>query len=235
MMSHKKIHRFLITTLPACSVGSVITIEDERVAHQVHTVLRLQPNESITVFVDGEKNIVGTIQTLDKETITLEVTAIEDAPTIPRNIIAAVSIVKGDAFEWIVQKLTEIGVTTIVPLISSRTVKQNIRLERLQIISDEALEQCGGTKRVTITEPLSLQDCLTTYPFQTVVFDPLSTNAKVEQPEENIVCLVGPEGGWSEEDETIINTAQCYHVQLSNRVLRTETAAIVGVYTLLWE
>lgn len=235
MMSYKKIHRFLVTDITHGSVGDVITIDDLRVIHQMHTVLRLQSHEPVTVFTDGGHNIVGTIQHIDKKNVTLEITAIEEGPALPRTLMAAVSIVKGDAFEWIVQKLTELGVSTIIPLVSSRTIKQHIRTERLQVISDEALEQCGGTKRVTITEPLSLSACLEQYPFQTIVFDPLSINTHLEQPAETIVCLVGPEGGWSEEDETIINTAQCYHVQLSNRVLRTETAAIIGAYTLLWQ
>ena len=233
-MSHKKIHRFLVAQLPALHVGESIAIGETRIVHQTHAVLKLQPGETVAVFSDGGGTAVGDIVSIDKQLLVLNIKHLEPAPFTPRRIIAAVSIVKGDAFEWTIQKLTELGVETIVPLISSRTIKQQVRIDRLQTISDEALEQSGGTKRVTIAEVMSLADCLAAFPFQKVVFDPLATATALAQYDNSIVCLIGPEGGWSEQDEHIITAAQCQHLQLSNRVLRTETAAIVGVYNLLW-
>lgn len=234
MMSHKKIHRFFVANLPPVGVGDTLAIGDERIIHQMHAVLRLQSGETVAVFSDGGDTLVGEITALDKRLLTLSIKAIEPAPTVPRTVIAAVSIVKGDAFERMVQKLTEIGVATIVPLVSGRTIKQQVRIDRLQAISDEALEQCGGTTRVRIIEPMSLAECLKQFPFQSVVLDPLAQATGLEHYDETIVCYVGPEGGWNEQDEHIINDAQCLHVQVTNRVLRTDTAAIIGIYNLLW-
>jgi len=234
-MSHRKTHRFLVQELISPAIGETITINESDIAHQLYSVLKLEPGESIGLFSNGSDTAIGEIILLDKKSFTIKVSGIEPAPLIPRTIIACISIVKGDAFKIIVQKLTEIGVQTIVPIISGRTVKQNVRTDRLQAISDEALEQCGGTARVTISEPVTLAECIEKFPVQSVVFDPLATQSVIPQPAETIACYIGPEGGWNEEDEAIIERAQCIHLQITNRVLRTETAAIIGAYTLLWQ
>jgi RsmE family RNA methyltransferase len=96
------------------------------------------------------------------------------------------------------------------------------------------VEQCGATRRVHITEPMTLQECFGAYPFESVVLDPLATTTTVSLPSEKIVCYVGPEGGWNEQDEEIIKKYAPQHLQITDRVLRTETAAILGTYKLLW-
>jgi 16S rRNA (uracil1498-N3)-methyltransferase len=235
MMSHKKIHRFLVETIPAANPSDLVTINDSRVAKQINRVLKIRPGEAVQVFVDEGPQYTLTISETTDFTITGTITAIETIPVPPRTIIAAVSIVKSDAFDLLVQKLTEIGVSTIVPIISGRTIKQDVRLNRLQAISDEAVEQSGGTKRVAIVDPLSLSECLARYPFQSVVLDPVSSQTTLTHYADTIVCYVGPEGGWNEDDEKIISDAECQHLQITTRVLRTETAAIIGVYKLVWE
>lgn len=234
MMSHKKVHRFLVETMPPVAIGAILLISDTKKVHQIYRVLRLEPGETIAVFCDGGPNIIGEIVTIGKSALELRITAIQTVAHPPRRLIAAVSIIKGDSFEIVTEKLTELGVDTIVPLISGRTVKQHVRIDRLQAISDEALEQCGGTRRVSITEAMDLERCLATYPFQKVVLNPLAHQETLESYSDTIVCFVGPEGGWNEIDEQLLIAAQSEHIRITNRVLRTETAAIVGAYTLLW-
>jgi len=230
----KKIHRFLLPDLPPVTIGEVITITDERVRHQIHRVLKLQPGEKIIVFVDGGKNITTEINSTSAKSLNVTIIDSTDSASVPRPVIAAISITKGDTFELIVQKLTEIGIQTIVPLITGRTIKQSVRRERLQTISDEALEQCGGTHRVHISEPLSLTECFTAYPYHSVILDPLATTTTIETSSEPIVFYVGPEGGWNEQDEAIMTSFNPTYLQITQRVLRTETAAILAGYTLLW-
>jgi len=235
MIAKKKIHRFLLSSLPSLTIGETITIDDRRVSRHVHQVLKLQPGENIILFADGGQNIVTEIMHADSALLTVSVKDIEAAAALPRTVIAAISIVKGDNFELIVQKLTEIGISTIVPLITARTVKQTVRNERLQLISDEALEQCGGTVRVQITEPLSLAECFKQYPYQSVILDPLAHATNAELSGGAAVFYVGPEGGWSEQDETVINACNPSYLQVTDRILRTETAAILAAYALLWK
>jgi 16S rRNA (uracil1498-N3)-methyltransferase len=234
MMSHKKIHRFLVEHIPAAAVGATITVHDSRIAKQINRVLKIRPGEDVQLFIDGGPEQTLTITETTDSSITGTLVAIAPVTVPPRDIIAAISIVKGDAFELMVQKLTEIGVHTIVPLISNRTIKQAVRLNRLQAISDEAVEQCGGTQRVTIAEPLTLAECFEQYPFESVVLDPITTNTSLKTLPDKIVCYVGPEGGWDEHDEAVMGSFKPQHLKITDRVLRTETAAILGVYKLLW-
>jgi 16S rRNA (uracil1498-N3)-methyltransferase len=229
----KKIHRFLLPVFPTPTIGAIVVIDDARVTHQVHRVLKLQIGESIVVFTDGGPNVSAEITDTAAQTLSLKIKGIETIPPVPRTLIAAVSIVKGDHFELMVQKLTEIGVQTIVPIITSRTVKQTVRVDRLQTISDEALEQCGGTVRVHITEPLSLKACFENYPYENVILDPLSSDDGLSLSEK-VVMYVGPEGGWSEQDTEIITAYHPQYLRVTQRVLRTETAAILGAYIILW-
>ncbi|GEM_PF-1371777 len=235
MMSHKKIHRFLVNIIPPSVIGDTVTITDARVAKQINRVLKIRPGEDIQIFVDESPEYTVTLSETTDFTCTGKIIAINEVALPPRTVIAAVSIVKGDAFELMVQKLTEIGVHTIVPLITSRTVKQSVRLNRLQAISDEAIEQCGATRRVHITDPMTLTECSEQYPFDAVVLDPITSNTTLTDLPEKIVCYVGPEGGWNEQDETILNSFNPQHLQITDRVLRTETAAMLGVYALLWK
>ncbi|MDB5188816.1 MAG: ribosomal methyltransferase RsmE [Candidatus Nomurabacteria bacterium] len=229
----KKIHRFLLPAFITPAIGEIVSIDDPRVAHQAHRVLKLQIGESIVVFTDGGPNVTAEITDTTAQTLSIQIKGIETIPPVPRTLIAAISIVKGDHFELMVQKLTEIGVQTIVPIITSRTVKQTVRVDRLQAISDEALEQCGGTARVHITEPLSLKACFENYPYENVILDPLSSE-DVVSPSEKVVMYVGPEGGWSEQDAEVIVQHHPQYLRVTQRVLRTETAAILGAYTILW-
>lgn len=238
MMSHKKIHRFLVESLPhaeaTLSIGNTITVSDDRIAKQVNRVLKIKPGEQVQIFVDEGLQYTLTLSETTDFSISGTITAIETVAVPLRTVIAAISIVKGDAFEMMVQKLTEIGVSTIVPLVTSRTIKQGVRLNRIQAISDEAVEQSGGTRRVHITDPMTLEECFNAYPYDSVVLDPITTNTTVTKSD-TMVCYVGPEGGWNEQDEEIIQKHQVQQLRVSDRVLRTETAVIVGAYTLLQE
>ncbi len=225
----KKIHRFLIGNIPS---GTTITLDESRCTHQVLQVLKMTVGEPLIIFTDGGPDILTTITTRTKNTITLEKQHTIDPIATPKTVIAAVAIAKGQTFELVVQKLTELGVTTIVPIITTRTVKQSVRIERLQTISDEALEQSGGNARVTIHEPMTLAQCLKQFPFPSVAFQ-AGVERKSLPTEGAIVMYVGPEGGWSNNDIDMLDQHEVLWQSLGNHILRTETAAIVGAYTLL--
>lgn len=210
--------------------GEVFDITDERIVHQVGRVLKMEPGEVLAVFNDGSGDTIGRIESIDKNSISLEKLNETEPVVSNRTVIAAIAIPKGDTFELIVQKLTELGVSTIVPLITSRTIKQSVRLDRLQTISDEAVEQSGGSTRVTITEPMSIQECRTQFPFASIAFEPGGAK-EIDSPSDTVIMYVGPEGGWNEDDIEILKDV--IWVGLGDRILRTETAAIVGVFSIL--
>lgn len=229
-MTPKKLHRFLIQTT---STADTWVIDDAQMVHQAFSILKFKVGERCIVFSDGGDDITVEIIARSKDSMTVRTHDISPAIALPRTIIAAVSIAKGSSFELAVQKLTEVGVSTIVPLLSDRTVKQAVRLDRLQKISVEAVEQSGRNKCVTIHEPMTLQECFALFPFPAFVCDGHGGGALQDVPE-IAVLYVGPEGGWSAHDETIFTAHTVERLLLGKTMLRTETAAIIGAYTLLW-
>lgn len=229
-MTPKKLHRFLLTTIPSDTIWS---LTEEVVVHQIVSVLKLTVGESLVVFTDGGKNHEVQILVKDKKSVTFRTTVITPAPELPRTLLAAISITKAGSFELVVQKLTEIGISSIIPLISDRTIKQAIRIDRLQKISNEALEQSGGTKKVTIHEPKTIAQCFELFPFASVLCDAYTTTDTKALPE-TVIFYVGPEGGWGDGDLQEFQKHTTSHLKLGDTILRTETAAIIGAHTLLW-
>lgn len=226
----KKIHRFLVETAPK----GRFNISEPSVVHLMHTVLKLNQGEECIVFADGSDDYLCTIENISKHSIDLTTQKTIPKKNIPKKVTACISITKRDTFEIVVQKLTELGIHSIIPIISDRTVKQAIRVDRLQKISDEALEQSGGSHRVHISEPLLLSKALETYKDITqYYFDSnggtLSTSSPIES-----VFYIGPEGGWTDAEYELFKTHSVSAVQLGATTLRAETAAIVATDRLIW-
>ncbi len=231
-MEKKKLHRFYIPEIPKTET---FELADKKLVHQLTTVLRYHSGDTFCIFSKGSDDVVVSLDAISPTVLTLSKQYSIPAQHLPhRTVIAAISIPKKDLFELIVQKLTELGVSIIVPIRSDRTVKQSLRLDRLRMISTEATEQSGRNTLVTIGEPITIDQCFTLYPFQSVVFDtdtvatPLSLS--VDSP---VVMYVGPEGGWSATDHQLFEAQSTVVQSLGYTVLRTETAAIVGAYELL--
>ncbi len=228
-MLHKKLHRFLIGQIPE---GKQISINDDRLNHQLFQVLKLEVGESFILFENGGDDNVVEIKNISKNNVDLDKIKTTKALASHRHLIAAVSIIKGQTFEMIAQKLTELGVAEIVPIITSRTIKQSVRTDRLQTISDEALEQSGGSQRVLIYEPMKLAECLTKFPYKNIAFHQgMSDQSKPD--EGKVVMYIGPEGGWSDQDLEVFKPHNIHWKGLTDTMLRTETAAIVGAYEIL--
>lgn len=228
----KKQHRFFIEELP--KTDSFILSEQE-IVHMIRTVLKLNPGEICRLFSDNSDDVVAKIIDVKKEEIVFEKVSLEKKILIPIKTIAAISITKRDTFEITVQKLTELGISTIIPIISDRTIKQSLRLDRLQKISDEAVEQSGHSQRVTIKEPQELSQALKEnkdirgFYFDT---DTKETLKKVSDP---IIFYIGPEGGWSDREKDLFKENNISPATLGDTTLRAETAAIVAAYTLIWQ
>ena len=226
----KKIHRFLIDQyIP--SEGN-ITITNPEVVHIISSVLHIAPGEQVIFFGDGTPDFHTTLTSVTKKVVTGDVVSVFGNYTKPsRELVAAIAITKNN-FDTIVQKLTEIGVHTIVPLISDRVIKKEVRLDRLQKISNEALEQCGGNTVVRITEPLSIEHALLQYgDYIPISFDTEPGQDTTSYGEKTII-FIGPEGGWSDTEREYLKEHTTV-VSLGARILKADTAAIVATYELL--
>jgi 16S rRNA (uracil1498-N3)-methyltransferase len=228
----KKIHRFLLAKIPT---GPTLTLEDTDLVHLIKNVLKLGVGEQCIVFSGGGNDYLSTIVEIEKKSVTLNIESEIPKKNIPKKITACISITKRDNFELVVQKLTELGIHTIVPIISDRTIKQALRIDRLQKISDEALEQSGGSNRVLITEPETLETSLIKRKnIPQYCFD-MDGEKLVNGEGFDAVFYIGPEGGWSDEEKNLFKDHGVKICSLGETVLRAETATIVAGYKLLWD
>lgn len=228
----KKIHRFLITK-PIND--SSITIDDAEIVHLIKDVLKLSVGESCILFSDGTDDYLCKIENISKKSITLKVDSTIAKKNIPKNITACISITKRNNFELVAQKLTELGVRTIIPIISEHTIKQALRIDRLQKISDEALEQSGGSFRVHIHEPESLEESLIKRRGAYQCYFDMDGERFANPNETDLSFYIGPEGGWSDAEKNLFKQYGTKVYALGETTLRAETATIVAGYKLLWD
>lgn len=227
----KKKHRFLLRSIPATLSFS---IQESAVIHHIRTVLRLKEKEECIVFTEGGPDYVVRITSLSPKEIVCEKKEERPALVIPKNISVLLALTKRDTFEIAIQKLTELGVARITPLITERTIKQSFKQERIQKISDEAVEQSGRNTRVHIDAPYTLENALSLY--QNIPFLYCDTKG-ISSPlpsSKTLALCVGPEGGWSEAERALFTAQSALPLSLSPTILRTETAAIVALYKTLW-
>ncbi len=148
-----------------------------------------------------------------------------------------ISILKGENFDLVVQKVSELGADHIVPLLCDRTIKKNINLKRAEKIAIEAAEQSGRTSVLKVHEPEVLKKAIES--FLSMDGDMVICHQRGDSWQEGkkilkkypLGFLVGPEGGWSEKEEKYFEKMALRKIKFSDNVLRAETAAI-GVVTL---
>lgn len=147
--------------------------------------------------------------------------------------ILCCAILKKDHFDWVVEKATEVGISEIVPLLTDRTIKKEIRLDRLRKIAQEAAEQSERAHVPVIHEPMSLKSAipfLRSQSVEPVFFDTHAKTLWVPEKTKRYAPLIGPEGGWSDAERQFLVDCMARPVSLGRGVLRGETAAIVASY-----
>jgi 16S rRNA (uracil1498-N3)-methyltransferase len=204
--------------------NGAISLDDDT-EHHLRRVLRLRDGEPVGV-TDGQGRWCLAVSVGHGNTLRLEATsAVVAEPPASRPITIAAAIPKGDRLDWMVQKVTELGVDRLVLLHADHSVvrwkadRVERHLARLQRIADEALRQSRRVVRLTIDAPTPAVDVLGSY----VLAEPGGRALTVY----DTVVAVGPEGGWSETELGIGGD----RVDLGDTILRTETAA-VAVSTL---
>jgi 16S rRNA (uracil1498-N3)-methyltransferase len=210
-------------------------------SRHLRDVLRLREGEKVSVF-DGEGrefNCLVKKLGCNKNHAVLELIGRSDLPPRESNLRAtlAIALMKGDKFDLVVQKATELGVTKIVPLITKRAdVKirpdeAGKRLDRWQRIALEAAKQSNRTALPGIAEPTELAKLVTSTGDTKLFFSERSgTSLKqfaAQNPAlENIIVFIGPEGGWEDGEIALARENGANIITLGGRILRAETAGI---------
>jgi 16S rRNA (uracil1498-N3)-methyltransferase len=228
--------RFFLTAAP--HGGSAVLEGDE--ARHLARVLRAKVGDAVTLFDGRGHSWEATVANLGRDRVTLDVGPA--LPTIPPPTVPvtlAVALPKGDRQKWMVEKLTELGVNRLVPLITTRGVAEatdsaRSRLERGVI---EACKQCGRDTLMEIGTATSIADLLAAIPTgtRTLLADPHGRPPEAvlaAEPTAAILVLVGPEGGFTAEEVTAAEAAGCERVTFGHHILRVETAAIAAAARL---
>ena len=157
-MEPMKIHRFI----GAFDLSKKsFQIRDKEVVNQIKNVLRIKEGE-IVELCDGKSiSVMAEIVKIDGNGIGVLIKSIEENKNKTENSISLFcAILKKENFELVVQKATECGVTKIIPIITARTIKTGLNVERLQKIAKEASEQCGRITIPEILEPIDFEKAL---------------------------------------------------------------------------
>lgn len=211
-------------------------------AHHLFRVLRAQTGQQFDIAADGVLR-VGTITlaTSDKVEFHLGEEVKSEAPP---EVVVYLSIFKFDRMEWAVEKLTELGVAQIVPVIAARTAQHlskaaEARVERWRKIAREASQQARRVTSPEVAAPARIATVTSERHSAAIVLseveDSLSLKAAVAGCRPPLALAFGPEGGWTPEELTQFENAGWKPASLGPTILRAETAAIAAVAVVMAE
>jgi 16S rRNA (uracil1498-N3)-methyltransferase len=211
-------------------------------AHHLGVVLRAQAGQ-LYELSDGVRVCLGRIEKVARDVV--EFALLEELPAQePRlEVILLLSVVKYDAFEWAIEKATELGVTEIVPLAAARSEKALIaaaekRSERWRKIILEAAQQSRRV-RLPVLQPVARPatafaaraDRLGIFLSERV--EALSLRMALrDRVASRAVLTIGPEGGWTDEERDAALKSGFHEASLGRLILRTETAVIAALASL---
>src|SRR5690242_6870587 len=174
-------------------------------ANYLGNVLRLGAGEELLVFDDLSGEWLARIAETAKKRMTLVVERKTREPESIPDIWLAFAPVKRAQTDWLVEKATELGVARLLPVITQRTIAERVKLERLETIAIEAAEQCGRTRLPEIEERVELKRMLEMRDSSRRLYfaDEGGGQPPIEAFSEGpALILVGPEGGFTDEERT---------------------------------
>lgn len=239
-------HRFFVPQL----YNEEMTISGVDARH-ISKVLRMQPGAQLQVVSDDGVSALAEIVAIDSEQVTvrcLEKLAESHEPKV--RLTLAQGLAKGEKMDFIIQKAVEMGAYSIVPVAMEHSVvrldgtKADKKVERWQKIAESAAKQ---SKRDIIPQVQPVQsmakmlennDCST----KIIAYeceDRLSLKTALHQAEEkgitDLLLIIGPEGGISEQELEMAKNAGAMAVSLGRRILRAETAGLVAISAIFYE
>jgi 16S rRNA (uracil1498-N3)-methyltransferase len=209
-------------------VGSTVKIEDQQLLHQIGRVLKLAPGEEVIFCTADGQELVAC---LDESRREAEILNLQPGWQPAVRVTLYLAMAKRDHFELACRQATECGVARIVPVVSRRTVKNTLNLDRTRSILKEAAEQSGRCQVPELADPQPLETVWRELPPSAFIMDPGGASSLPVAGAE-IAVLIGPEGGWGVSELEAAVAAGCRPFSLGPLVLRTETAAAVAVWRM---
>ena len=208
-------------------------------ARHLTRVLRLRPGQALTLFNGGGGEYAATIEAVHGEKVEV---AVGQAQALEREsplaLTLAQGVSRGERMDLVVQKATELGASSIVPLLTERSVvrlsapQAARKLEHWRAIAIAACEQSGRNRLPKVLSPVPLAEFLRQGASGSrLLLSPTGSTRiqDVPTPVSSVTVLIGPEGGLTDDEQQAAVEAGFIPVRLGPRVLRTETAAITAL------
>ena len=239
-------HRFF---LPPSSIANDQVTFPPEISRQMNLVLRLKPGVSVIALDGLGKEYSVLMQEVNSEIAVGLVSGSRFASAEPKtHLTLLLCLTQREKFEWILQKCTEVGVSVIIPVISSRSLVQSSRdveskSERWQRILREAAEQSHRGKVPVLKSPMKFNDSLhlkeISHDLCLIPWEEEKAGgigeALQRDTTSNVTLLIGPEGGFSADEVSAAKNAGFIPVSLGQRILRMETAAVTAAAIVLYQ
>jgi len=211
-----------------------VQIKDQSFLHQMTRVLRFQKGDTLILGDGNGRETIGQIKKISSSEV---VVLLQEVPSKKKELVSKISLylslLKKENFEWVAQKATEIGIAELIPISTTRVVKQNISEDRVRKIIKEAAEQSGRKVIPELLPTISLGEaCVRSRDSGARWFldqEGKSIN-QTSQTFTSVSIFIGPEGGWTEKEKEEAKKASLASVAISPFTLRAETAAITASY-----
>ena len=225
--------------VPEAAPGARVRLP-EHSAHHAREVLRLRSGAAVRAFDGDGREYEATLDRVSRQGVELRLgAAVAPRSESPLRLVLALSPLKGDRMELVIQKATELGVSEVWPVVTARTdaaarpALHGSRTERWEKVASGAAEQCGRAVVPRVLPTLTF-DGLLAEPFEGERLVLLETPgprplAAIPEPGRAVLVLVGPAGGWEPNEVGRLEAAGFHAVGLGPRVLRSETAAVAAV------
>ncbi|MDC0976775.1 16S rRNA (uracil(1498)-N(3))-methyltransferase [bacterium] len=224
-----------------------IIILDEFSSHHALRVMRVKVDDFLILFNGDGFEYRGRVSDINKKTINIEILSKEkNNNESPININLFQSISSNEKMDMVIQKATELGVSSIQPIFSSRsTVKLSLdrikkRLIHWRQVSISACGQSGRSKIPTIKSPIGFDrfvEGISTNSLN-LLLHPDNSKESSNLPNKysgDINIFIGPEGGFSQDEVLLLKKQNCINIQLGSRILRTETAPLAIIAILQYK
>jgi 16S rRNA (uracil1498-N3)-methyltransferase len=217
-----------------------LTGEDAR---HLTRVLRVEKGQQYEIS-DGDRAWLAEVESAHKDQVAFHVLErLEPEPAEVRIVLLA-ALIKFDHFELLVEKATELGVAEIIPVGAARSERgleraAVKRVDRWRRIALEASQQSRRTHLPVIGEPVEFRRALERDPWLRLFLDEeqnggplLASLPAVRTAQDSVAVMIGPEGGWTDEERSAAHSTGWTSVSLGRRILRAETAAIASLAVL---
>ena len=236
--------RFYLESTPENNIARIRGDE----ARHIEKVLRLGPGDSLELF-DADGSVYrAEIESLHRGEVVARICArIAGVSDMDVHITLCQAVVKSQKMDFIVEKCTELGVTEIQPFFARRSVprwdedKAAQRVQHWRRIALAAVKQSGARRPPAIEPVLSFKEVIVkSYPdsMRVMLWEcerDISLRSLLANCSRRIVLIVGPEGGFTNEEASLASSYEFQFAGLGDRILRVETAAIVGVAVAAYE